>query len=190
VAGRWRLTAFLALILGGLLAFAALSSKARDQVIPPTADNRTTLPVAQSGELFPDVQPAAILRVMITDEASGKRLIWTRAPVGWQATDGNGTTVAVDLAAVARSIQILATLRYNRALEESDVTPFGLSGHGKAEIEFDTEGSVPHRIRIGDNTPVDNLTYVQRNDDPIVYLVPSAPITLVTGALPVASPTP
>lgn len=190
MAGRWRVAGVLALVLGGLLAFSELSGRGLDHSPLPTVANNATAPIAQNGELFPDAQPADISRVMITDEGSGKRLIWIHVPGGWQATDGNGVPVTLDLAAVARSIQILTTLRYNRALEESDVALFGLAGHGKAEIEFDTGESVSDLIRIGDNTPVDNLTYVQRNNDPIVYLVPSAPISLVTGALPVPSPMP
>jgi hypothetical protein len=190
MAGRWRFTGLLVLILGGLLAFAELSNRVPDYPVLPTLGPNVTPTILQSGELFPNAQPGAISRVMITDGKSGKRLIWTRTASGWQATDGTGATVTVDLAAVARSIQILATLRYNRALEESNVAPFGLSGHGKAEIEFDTGSAVSNRVRIGDDTPVDNLTYVQRDDDPTVYLVPSAPISLVTGALPIPSPTP
>jgi hypothetical protein len=126
----------------------------------------------------------------ISNDASGQQVTWTRTSAGWQAVDAKGHSLTVNLTNVARMIQILATLRYNRVLEESNVAQFGLTGNGRAVIEFDAGAKTPYRLRIGDQSPYGDLTYVQRDTDPSVYLVSGPEINLVIGALPGASPTP
>lgn len=68
---------------------------------------------------------------------------------------------------------------------------FGLTGNGRAAIEFDAGAQVPYRLRIGDSSPYGDLTYIQSgNDDSTIYLVSGPELNLVIGALPGTSPTP
>ena len=182
------MAALLALVLFGLLAFGGLLSIARKNNLPTLPPPVVQSP--QSGELFPNAQPDAITRVIVTDETSGLSVTWTKVPGGWQAVRSDGLPVAVDLTNVARMIQILPTLRYNRVLEESNVAQFGLSGQGQAQIEFEMGNGVPNRLRIGNADPSQTSVYVQRGDEPTIYLVPSGPVALVLGALPAVTPTP
>jgi len=184
MANRGRTTIILLLVFGGLLAVSLLINVSRR--------NQAVFSVTATPdiELFPQVQPEAITRMTISDSLSGQQVTWTRGSGGWQAVDATGHSVTVDLTKVARMIQILATLRYNRLLEESNVAQFGLTGNGRAVIEFDAGAKTPYRLRIGDPSPYGDLTYVQRDTDPSIYLVSGPVLNLVLGALPGASPTP
>jgi len=184
MANRGRTTVILMLVFGGLLTASVwLNLSRRDQPL-------FSITATPNIELFPQVQPQAITRMTISDSVSGQQVTWTRNGDGWQAVDATGHTVAVNLTNVARMIQILATLRYNRVLEESNVAQFGLTGNGRAIIEFDAGAKTPYRLRIGDQSPYGDLSYVQRDTDPAIYLVSGPELALVTGALPGASPTP
>ena len=184
MANRGRTTVILLVLFGGLLAASVLINVSRR--------NRAVFSVTATPniELFPVVQPETITRITISDSASGQRVTWTRDSSGWQAINATGQSLAVNLTNVARMIQILATLRYNRVLEESNVAQFGLAGNGRAVIEFDAGAKTPYRLRIGDPSPYGDLTYVQRDNDASIYLIAGPEINLVIGALPGASPTP
>ncbi len=176
-----RLTLVIALVFGGLLALSVLINIARQtqraSIVPPTSFE---------GAMFPDVQPAAITRITIRDIRSGTRLTLTKAPGEWRATDANGTSRTVDNAQIARIIQILATLRYNRTLQQEDVSVYGLAGDGQVSIDF--EAGTAHTLRIGNPAQVGDATYVQRDTDRAVYLVYTAATDILRSVL--ASPTP
>ena len=184
MANRGRTTVILLVLFGGLLVASLLINVSRrNQVV-------FSVTATPDIELFPAVQPENITRMTISDSVTGQRVTWMRDSSGWQAVNATGQSVAVNLTNVARMIQILATLRYNRVLEESNMAQFGLTGNGRAVIEFDAGAKTPYRLRIGDQSPYGDLTYVQRDIDPSVYLVSGPEINLVIGALPGASPTP
>lgn len=178
-----RMTWLIALVFGGLLALSVLINVARQSqrsaAPPPTIDE---------GALYPDVQPAAITRIVIRDAATGTKLTLVKVPGEWRASDANGTSRPIDNAQVAKMIQLLATLRYNRTLQEQDVSVYGLAGDGKVSIDFDAGTS--HTLRVGNPTQVGDATYVQRDADRAVYLVPSAAISILNGVLAGPSPTP
>jgi len=190
ISARWRSSAFIVLVFGGLLLFSLLIDNARRQQVPrATAAADTTPTAVQSGEMFPDVQPAAITRIVVADKIGGRTVTLTRVPGDWQAVDNVGKAAPVDLPNVTRMIQILATLRYNRVLEETSVAAYGLAGDGKVSIDFDA-GTTTYHLRIGDSTPEGSLAYIQRGSDPAIYLVSNATLGLLVSALAVPTPTP
>lgn len=187
--GRWRTTALIVLVFGGLLGFSLLINVGRRQQARPTLAADITPTRVQSGEMFPEVQPAAISRIVVADKVGGRTVTLTHVPGDWQAVDNAGKIVPVDLPNVTRMIQILATLRYNRVLEETSVAAYGLTGDGKVRIDFDA-GTTTYHLRIGGNTPEGSSTYVQRNDDPAIYLASNATLGILINALAVPTPIP
>jgi len=148
----------------------------------------TAIPTAGStadGVLFPTVDLDAIDQV-----TAGRPLVtWRKEPEGWQATSAAGTLIPVDPAGMVRVITILSTLRYNRKLEDVNVTQFGLGVSGQDGISFTASGVV-HRLRVGNSDPYSGAYYVQRDNDPAVYVVGSDRVLLLFSSLVVGTPMP
>ena len=103
------------------------------------------------------------------DDPVGKhRLTLIRSAGGWSGTDENGKPFDVDLPQVTRMIQILASLRYNRIMEGSDLNAFGLANGGVFTVRF--EAGACYTLHVGNPAPTGTDAYVQVNDDPKVYL--------------------
>lgn len=181
-----RLTLLVALIFGGLLLFSLfLQAVQRDQVISlgGTQAARFTPGTPQSGVMFSGVEPSAIVKIVIRDSTSGHTLTLAKVPGDWQARDEKGNPATFDLANLSRVIQILGTLRYNRVLVDKNVAAYGLAGDAKVTIQFET-GTFNHRLRIGDVVQVSSeFTYVQRDDDGSIYLVPTQTLNVLSGLL-------
>ncbi len=186
---RFRATALVALIFGGLLGFAALITLTRQPPPRPT-NSATSVPITpQTGYIFTDVEPSKITRISVVNHGTARAITYTRVPGDWDVVDSAGKAGAPDLPNVARMIQILATLRYNRTLEESSVVTYGLAGDGKVSIDFDAAGKSYH-LRLGEATPYGDTTYVQRGDSPSIYLAQTAVLAILTNALATPPPTP
>jgi hypothetical protein len=110
-----------------------------------------------------------------------------KAPGDWLGADQNGKTLALYLAHVTRMIQILATLRYNRVMEGSDVKAFGLADGGSFVIRFDAGGAA-YTLHVGDLNSAQTYSYVQRGDGGPVVQVPARDaamlVRMVTSPMP------
>ena len=186
---RWRTAALLAVVLIGLI---GLSSLLQAQRFAPPAISRsangTVIPtdtIPDSGELFPTVALDAIDQMTIAPPL----VTYQKSGDSWHEADATGTLIPVDPANMVRAITILSTLRYNRRLEDVNVAQFGLSGQAQHEIDF-TAGGVTHRLRIGTGDQFSGSYYMQRDDDPAVYVVDSGKVALLYTSLAVSTPTP
>jgi hypothetical protein len=183
---RFRTTLLFMLIFGGLAMLSALIILTRQSSGSHLAITGTPV-TPQTGYIFTDVEPGKITRISVVDHGTAHTVTYTRVPGDWNVDDSAGKIKASDLPNVARIIQILATLRYNRVLEGSSVAAYGLAGDGKVGIDFDAAGKSYH-LRIGEATPYGDTTYVQRGDSPSIYLVQTAVVAILTNAL--ATPPP
>jgi hypothetical protein len=134
------------------------------------------------------VEPSAVVLIVVRSGDGKQSVTLTRVPGDWRLTDVKGSRSAPDLAQISRVIQILGTLRYNRVIRDQNVAAYGLSGDGKVTIEFDA--GISHRLKIGDLAQVSGFTFVQRDGDAAVYLVPTETIGVVSGLLAGSDPSP
>jgi hypothetical protein len=163
-----RTTRLLIIAFVGLLLVAAAVNGVRQNIANSSVTLVTPLPY-----LFPRVQSTDITRMEIENHLEGGTLILTRVPGDWLGTDGNGKSVPVDLARVTRMIQILPTLRYNRIMEGSDVTAFGLANGGRFVVHFDARGS-SYTLHIGELNSALTFAYVQPGDNGPIGQIPAA----------------
>ena len=172
---RSPLTRTLIVIFVGVLALAFLFTVSQ-QKPPPTIEPTflTGRPTQRSPFLFPEVQATLITRIVLDDPGGKHQLTLVRVPGTWTGTDESGKAFDVDLPQVTRMIQILASLRYNRIMEGSDLSSFGLSNGGVFTVRF--EAGASYTLHVGTPTPTGTDAYVQVNDDPKVYLASFADV--------------
>ncbi|CAG1011053.1 MAG: DUF4340 domain-containing protein [Anaerolineae bacterium] len=143
---------------------------------PVTSGSNPTVPY-----LFPAVEPTIITRITLENRQTGAVLSLTKIPGDWHGEDKNGETVTVDLTKMPELLRTLTILRYNRILEDSALEQFGLKDGGWFRIRF--EAGKTYTLDIGAQNPDRSLTYVQRNGEPAVILVPSVQVEALTRLL-------
>ncbi len=161
-----RTTRLLIVAFVGLLVVAAAINGIRQSSGPDTA---TPMPLVY---LFPQVESTDITRIDVENHLEGGKLILVRTPGDWLGTDGNGKSVPVDLSKVTRMIQILPTLRYNRLMEGSDVTAFGLANGGRFVVHFDARGS-SYTLHIGELNSALTYAYAQLGENGPIGQIPA-----------------
>ncbi len=163
---HFRTTFLLVLLFAGLLGASLL--------LNPTRQVASTPPPTTFPEVFPGVAQTQITQITLERRSTGRKISMTRVPGDWTASDENGHPVQVDLNQVARMLQILSTLRYNRVMEGSDVQPFGLSDGGLFIVNFDA--GAHHTLHIGDLNSDLTYTYIQRESEVSILQVPAVQV--------------
>jgi hypothetical protein len=190
-----RLTISIGVIFAGLLLFwlflQAIPQRRLDNSFATAAVLvQTATPVIQNGLLFPDVQPAAVTKITVRNSTTGKAITFTKVPGDWQATDEKGAAVPISaerLANLSRVVQIIGNLPYNRVImDQSNLTTYGLAGDARLTIQF--EAGTTHRLKIGTVAQVSGLTYLLRDDDSTIFLVPTQSLEVLSGLLAGAPP--
>lgn len=187
-----RLTLSIAVVFGGLLFFSLFVASIRQQ----TTNNAlatiraSVTPVAQSGLLFPNVQPDAVTKIVVRNSETGKSITLIKVPGDWNASDEKGNAITLSSASIAnlsRVVQIIGTLPYNRVIiDQSNVATYGLAGDARLTVQF--EAGTTHQLKIGAIAQVSGLTYVLRDNDSTVYLVPTQSLEILSGLLAGAPP--
>ncbi|PJF35815.1 MAG: hypothetical protein CUN49_08665 [Candidatus Thermofonsia Clade 1 bacterium] len=161
----------------GLLGVAAL---AFPRHAPPSAQSSPT-PIPY---VFPRVLPAQITRIDLEDRRDPQKpvtITLIKTAGDWQAIKASGRVGAPNLAKIARLLNGLASLRYNRIIDSTSVEAFGLADGGRYVIRFVADRT--YTLHIGGNSPDQTLAYVQRDGSSFILLVSAEQITALTGAL-------
>ncbi|MCS6869991.1 MAG: DUF4340 domain-containing protein [Anaerolineae bacterium] len=164
-------------IFSALLGIAALAFPRR---VPPNVQPSATL----IPYVFPRVMPAQITRIDLEDRrdsAKPAKITLIKVAGDWQALRGSNELSLPDLTKVARLLNGLASLRYNRIIDNASVEAFGLADGGRYVIRFVADRT--YTLHIGDNSPDQTLAYVQRDDSKAVLLVSAEQVAALTGAL-------
>ena len=143
----------LGIVFVALAALAIAVSVVRQSNTPPPV-YATEMP-----QVFPGVDQTQITRIEIENHLNGKAVTLVKRPGDWEGKDKDGQPVQVNPGQVARMLQILATLRYNRIMEGSDVKAFGLADDGYFIVRFDAGGS--YVLTVGDQNSDHSLVFVQ-----------------------------
>ncbi len=181
-----RLTITIIAVFGGLLVVSLLLNATRQQQYVNAVNTALPAVSPNAGLLYPAVEPSAITK--LTLQKAGQSLTLTRVPGDWRGEDGKGQPVSVNLASIARVIQIVGTLRYTRVIIEPNLAAYGLIGDRAVNLQF--EAGQRHKLSIGDLAQVSGFTYVQRDEDPAIYLVPTQSLEAINSLLSGAPPSP
>lgn len=179
-----RSTLIVFLIFVGLLGVAVVVSITRrtaEQSAQQTAQSQQTPTAAPEPYLFPDVLPTYISRIELQDQGKGKALTLVKIPGDWTGQDGSGAKLKVDLTKMPDLLRILATLRYNRVIESTDLEAFGLSDSGTFAIRF--EAGQSYTLYIGKTNPDGTLVYARRGDERSILLVPADSAEVLVGMM-------
>ncbi|GAB4547343.1 MAG: hypothetical protein OHK0023_08540 [Anaerolineae bacterium] len=171
------------IIFGALLAGSAVLLTPRRNPIASPYQTGTPLPTAVPiPYLFPSVLPRQITRIVVEDkrpDAKTPFMIVQRIPGDWRAENQNGAILQADLTKIARVVRVLATLRYNRSIDQATLEAFGLAGNNGFVIRF--EADTAYTLYIGNMNPDQTLTYVRRNNESTIWLIPTeSAVTLVS----------
>ena len=135
--------------------------------------------------VFPDVEQTQITRIEMENHLNGKSITLVKQPGDWEGKDKDGQPIQVDYGQIARMLQVLATLRYNRIMEGSDVKAFGLTAGGYFLVRFDAGRS--YTLTVGDQNSDHSFVFIQRAPDEPVLQV-SAPQMSVLLAMVATTP--
>ena len=152
-----RTTLLLIVLFVGLLAVVYVVNQAEQQNAP--AVSFPTVPPL----IFPGVDSRQITHIELENTILKRKIVLDKVPGDWVGKDIDGKPIQVDLAQVTRMIQILATLRYNRVLEASDLKAFGLADGGLFVLRFSV-GDTSYTLRVGNPNSAQTYSYIQRGD--------------------------
>jgi len=190
-----RLTLSIGIIFIGLLLFWLLVQSIqqqpdKDRAATRSALQQTSTAVPQGGLIFPSVQPADVTKITVRDSLTGKSVTLLKVPGDWQASNENSTPIPLSsesLANLSRVVQIIGTLPYNRVIiDQSNVAAYGLAGDARLTVQF--EAGTTHRLKIGTIAQVSGFTYLLRDDDSTIYLVPTQTLEFLSGVLAAGAP--
>lgn len=147
---------------------------------PPSAlPSATPIPY-----VFPRVLAAQITRIDVEDRrdaAKPVKITLIKTAGDWQALRTDAEPSLPDLTKVARLLNGLASLRYNRIISSTSLEAFGLAGGGRYVIQFVADRT--YTLHIGGNSPDQTLAYVQRDGSEAILLVSAEQATALTSAL-------
>jgi hypothetical protein len=159
-----RTTAILLLILIALGSYVFWSGDSADQAASdlPTPIVQQTVPVLT-------LDPAAVQALNITG-ASGQRVSLAQGQAGWTITAP--VPSPADMGRVTTVITQLATLEATRVITPADqnLAPYGLNNPSYTVTLLGASGELA-RLHLGGSNLNNTATYVQRNNEPIIYLV-------------------
>ncbi|MFQ3535782.1 MAG: DUF4340 domain-containing protein [Aggregatilineales bacterium] len=134
--------------------------------------------------VFPRVLPAQITRIDLEDRRDSAKpatISLIKTAGDWQAVRENRQAAPPDLTKVARLLNGLASLRYNRIIESTSLEAFGLADGGRYIIRFVADRT--YTLYIGGTSPDQTLAYVQRDGSNAVLFVSAEQIAALAGAL-------
>jgi hypothetical protein len=147
---------------------------------PPSAQASAT-PIPY---VFPRVLPAQITRMDLEDRRDAAQpvtITLIKTAGDWQALRAGAELTPPDLTKVARLLNGLASLRYNRIISSAELEAFGLADGGRYVIRFVADRT--YSLHIGSNSPDQTLAYVQRDGSDAILLVSAEQVAALTGAL-------
>lgn len=159
-----RTTIVLLVVLVALGAYVFWSGTDNDQPDPDGVLDTVTDTVSVL-----DLDPDTIRAITVT-EADGETVQLEQEEGEWIIT--TPALGAADSQSVERVVDDLADLTATRIITptEDDLSPYGLDAP-QHTITLTGEEGVLARLQLGDVNPGGNAVYVQRDDDPTIYLV-------------------
>ncbi len=148
---------------------------------PPVGAQPSPTPIPY---VFPRALPAQITRLDLTDRRDAAKpvtITLLKTAGDWQARSAEGETSLPDLTKVARLLNGLASLRYNRIIESTSLEAFGLADGGRYSIRFVADRT--YTLHIGGTSPDQTLAYVQRDGSNAVLFVSAEQIAALISAL-------
>jgi len=124
--------------------------------------------------IYIGLTPSKIVRIEMELVGTGRKVVMQRLAAGWQVTDGKGQPFRVNSDQINASLQVLATLRYNRIVEGEDLKAFGLDGGGLFIVRFTADKTFG--LHVGDLNSARDAVFVQLEGQSRVLQVPAAPL--------------
>lgn len=125
--------------------------------------------------VFPRALPAQITRMDLEDRrdaAKPAKITLIKTAGDWQAFRSERDAPSLpDLTKIARLLNGLASLRYNRIIDSTNLEAFGLADGGRYVIRFVADRT--YTLHIGSTSPDQTLAYIQRDGSQAILLVPA-----------------
>lgn len=194
---NWRTTAVLFVVLAGLVGFLVWQNQQEETAVL-TDNPLPTVPATPVRTTLISTTNDGIEGLTITNLATGENVLFVQTTLGeWQQTEPTESAVISDTlnTAVAGLLNLTSTRTLNA--DENPLSAYGLDEPShQISVLVDDEGTeqlIRVTLLVGDETAVGSSTYVQKEGDGRVHLLPAGIVENLLNLLidpPLIEPTP